>query len=112
MERKTFLRSLVPTASNDLKRHGPPERKAYLRDLAKVKEVASGGGDPEPGSSNECLGRVVFDIKALRDFKAGAMQTSALDRQGLPPRKRPNYDNSNRKLRSNPKHRIKFLVGK
>ena len=110
MDRQAFLKRLAPTP----KGHGTSsldsdERKRYMRSLAQGTLVDTGKADPESASSGQTVAtNVCFDLKKLREFKAVTLQCGWKGDGGdAPARKRPNYDNSKRRLLANPKHRVK-----
>lgn len=126
MDRTSFLRSLAskggakptpdgPPAEVKRQRHAAPcgERKAYFQDLARSAEPAhlslvQYSSKAERKSSASRVARVLFDLHSVREFKAAALQTRALEGHNPPERKRPNYNNSRRRLAVRPRSRVQY----
>lgn len=85
-------------------------RKAFLKSLA-----ADGGfqkenpSDAAQGVSQNTSSHVSFDLAGLLEFKGMTNTSAGYKRAPEPPRIRPNYDNSRRRLYADPEVRRQRL---
>lgn len=135
MDRRSYFRGLVSTPKGDESSgkalvpngtcfraydgddHGTlSDRRSYLRQIVGKSESSKGDlalaevseKVQESDSVHQTLATVCFDLKRLRQLKAAMLQTES--NKTAPFRKRPNYNNSRRRLLANPKVRVKWLV--
>ena len=114
LDRQSFIRSLlkdndandgvvakqtVATSSSSRVNHG--DRKGFIASLAS--------GQDESSRATVSFRVVSFTLAKLRDFKGARLTSLSFKKEVELPRKRPNYDSSNRKMYSNPVVRVKQL---
>ena len=84
------------------------DRKAFLRSLnvsdAMVSAQAAGSS-----FSTQMITKVEFDLASILEFKGSQAISSSYKKAPEPPRLRPNYDNTKRKLYANPEIRVSQL---
>ena len=107
--RKSFLRALANGPAEVEERVAPKEvtsRRAYLESLGGLEVAGRRSSSSSLPSSGD--GSVIsFSLQSLRNFVAVNKTLGQEDGKADRKRKRPNYDNSRRRLFAQPHERIK-----
>ena len=108
MDRKVFFRSLASQGQgSDGKSLG---RKTFFQSVTLGEKRSSAGDDVESGCVPvEPRKPICFTLSKLRDFKAHQMKTKSYVKEKKLRMKRPNYNNSKRRLLSKPIVRVKYF---
>ena len=107
MDRQAFIRSLVKNNDGVAKQTGAASSSSAVKQGERRSFIASLKDDTSRADVIQVT--VSFTMAKLREFKGTQMSGMSFKKEAELPRKRPNYDSSNRKMYANPVVRVKQL---